>query len=318
MREDREDVNGLALCGGLGGLELGLSAVWPEHRTVCWVERDPYCVACLVARMEEGSLGPAPVWDDLTTFDGAPWRGIVGCISAGFPCQPWSHAGKQRGTEDARWLWPEIARVVREVGPEWIVLENVPGLVSGGGLGHVLGDLAELGFDAEWGLFGAWQVGAPQVRDRLFIVAHSQGERQPGGREAWDGRGGPANVGGVVADAECIGGTGRRGPGDVRREAGDVEGEELQRKRVRRAADDSRPARYPPGPGADAWGGILAERPDLAPAAPQPSLRGVADGAAGGMEPACRAQRLKALGNGVVPAQVAMAVAELVRIGGWA
>ena len=132
----KRDMNGLALCAGVGGLELGLSLAIPGYRTVGYVERDTYAAATLVARMADSALDTALVWDDITTFDGRPWRGVVDIVSAGFPCQPWSAAGQRRGTKDKRWLWPDIARIVREVGPMLVYLENVPGLLAGG-LGHV-------------------------------------------------------------------------------------------------------------------------------------------------------------------------------------
>ncbi len=120
--------------------------------------------------MEEGHLEMAPIWDDLESFDGRPWRGVVDLLSAGFPCQPVSSAGKRRAQEDERWLWPHVARVVCEVRPRIVVLENVPGLLVRG-FGDVLGELAALGFDAEWGVFSASGVGAPHVRRRIFVLA---------------------------------------------------------------------------------------------------------------------------------------------------
>lgn len=135
----------LGLCAGIGGLELGLKLAIPGSRLVGIVERDAYCAAVLVARMEDKALDQAPVWDDLATFDGAPWRGAVDIVTSGFPCQPISSAGKRLGTDDERWLWPEIVRVIRDVGPRIIFLENVPTLITGGFAGDILGDLAELG-----------------------------------------------------------------------------------------------------------------------------------------------------------------------------
>jgi DNA (cytosine-5)-methyltransferase 1 len=165
-------LHGMALCAGAGGLELGLRiALGDDYRCVVYVEREAYAAATLVARMADQALDQAPVWDDLSTFDGSGWRGVVDLMSAGFSCQPWSPAGKRLGIEDERWLWPDIDRVVREVGPEWVFLENVPGLVRGG-LEHVLRDLAAQGFDAEWDCVSASEVGAPQLRERLYILAH--------------------------------------------------------------------------------------------------------------------------------------------------
>jgi len=172
----------MALCAGAGGLELGLRiALGDDYQCMVYVEREAYAAATLVARMAEEALDPAPVWDDLATFDGRPWRGLVDIVSAGFSCQPWSAAGKRLGIEDERWIWPDIARVLREVDPEWVFLENVAGLVRGG-LELVLRELAVQGFDAEWDSLSAAEVGAPHLRQRLFILAHRPRQR-PG--EAW-------------------------------------------------------------------------------------------------------------------------------------
>ena len=163
----------LELCAGYGGFSLGLR----EHdvSTVAYVERDSYAAATLVARMEEKRLDQAPIWDDLCTFDGAAWRGRVDIVTAGFPCQPFSTAGKQLGLDDERWIWPWIARIIADVQPRYVFLENVTGLIRAG-LGHVLTDLAELGFDAEWGLLSAAAVGAPHRRQRVWILADADSD----------------------------------------------------------------------------------------------------------------------------------------------
>ena len=112
-------MNGLALCAGVGGLELGLElALGERYRTVGYVERDAYGAATLVARMEDKALAPAPIWDDLFTFDPRPWRGKVDLVTAGFPCQPFSVAGKQRAEEDERHLFPRIAEIIRDNAPD--------------------------------------------------------------------------------------------------------------------------------------------------------------------------------------------------------
>lgn len=173
-------MNGLALCAGVGGLELGISlALGDSYRTVCLVEREAHAAAILVARMEDGCLAPAPVWDDLTTFDGRPWRGLVDVLTAGYPCQPFSYAGQRGGTDDPRHLWPHVARVIAECGPAVVFLENVPGHLSLG-LESVLGDLGRMGFVAACGLFSASEVGAPHRRERLFILAHRDGDKRRG------------------------------------------------------------------------------------------------------------------------------------------
>ena len=150
---------------------MGLGLAIPGYRTVCHVERDAYAAAVLVARMADEALGEAPVWDDLTTFDGRPWRGLVDIVSAGFPCQPWSAAGKRGGKDDSRWLWPDIARVVEGCQPGAVFLENSPRL----DVLPILQGLASLGFDAAWGRFSASQRGAPHRRQRLFVLAYAHG-----------------------------------------------------------------------------------------------------------------------------------------------
>ena len=170
-------MNVLALFAGYGGLELGLSLAGEvssfASRTVCYVEREAYAAANLVEKMEQGLLDRAPIWSDVTTFNGKPWRGKVDCITAGFPCQPWSIAGKREGTEDERWLWEDIERILCEVEPRIVFLENVPGLTHGG-IEHVLGDMASLGFNVGWGVFPR-----KGFRSRLFFLAYSNSDNQP-------------------------------------------------------------------------------------------------------------------------------------------
>lgn len=155
------------------GVRLGLEYFGLRSRAAVLCEWEAYAAACLLARMDEQSLEPAPIWcGDLAEFDGQAFHGLVDLLCAGFPCQPWSCAGKQAGTADDRWLWPAIANIIRDVGPSVVFLENVPGLVSGGGLDHVLSDLAEMRFDAEWTSLTAEAVGASHRRERVFILAY--------------------------------------------------------------------------------------------------------------------------------------------------
>ena len=165
----------LALFAGAGGGILGGRAVgW---RTVCAVEWDTYAAGVLLARQNDGLLEPFPVWDDVQTFDGRPWAGTVDVVSGGFPCQDISAAGKGAGIDGARsGMWFHMARIIGEVRPRFVFVENSPMLTSRG-LGKVLGDLAALGFDAEWGVLGAAAVGAPHQRERIWIVAHATGRR---------------------------------------------------------------------------------------------------------------------------------------------
>jgi DNA (cytosine-5)-methyltransferase 1 len=175
-------MNVLALFAGIGGIELGLEATG-GFRTVCCVEHDPYAVEVLKARMQEGALEEAPIWDDVTTFDGRPWCGLVDVVTGGFPCQDLSYAGKGAGIKEGTrsGLWSEMLRIIREVRPRYVLVENVPALLSRG-LGRVLGDLAASGYDADWDCVAARAVGAPHRRDRILIVAHAD-EPRPQGRE---------------------------------------------------------------------------------------------------------------------------------------
>lgn len=116
----------LSLCSGVGGLELGVSRVFPGSRVVGYVEREAFACALLVEKMEATRLDPAPIWTDLLTFDGRPWRGKVDLIASGIPCQPYSLAGKRRGNADERALWPELVRIVGECDPALVFVENTP------------------------------------------------------------------------------------------------------------------------------------------------------------------------------------------------
>lgn len=168
-------MNELALFAGAGGGILGGFLLgW---RTVCAVEINAYAAGVLCARQNDGVLPPFPVWDDIRTFDGRPWRGIVDVVSGGFPCQDISVAGKGKGLKGERsGLWREMARIIREARPCFAFIENSPRLVVLG-LNAVLCDLAEMGYDAEWGIVSAANAGAPHLRERIWIVAHADSAR---------------------------------------------------------------------------------------------------------------------------------------------
>ena len=141
------------------------------HVPVCAVELAAYPRKVLLARQADGSLPRFPIWDDVTTFDGRPWKGSVDVVCGGFPCQDISSAGKGAGISGSRsGLWSEFARIICEVSPRFVFVENSPMLTSRG-LGVVLGDLAELGYDARWGLLSAGDVGARHKRERMWITA---------------------------------------------------------------------------------------------------------------------------------------------------
>ena len=175
-------MNELALFAGAGGGILGGKLLgW---RTICAVEWEPYAASVLAARQNDGVLPPFPIWDDVRTFDGRPWRGRVDVVSGGFPCQDISVAGKGAGIDGARsGMWTHMARIVGEVRPRYVFVENSPALLTRG-LVRVLGDLAALGYDCRWTVLGAADVGAPHQRDRFWlraerrdVLAHTEHER---------------------------------------------------------------------------------------------------------------------------------------------
>jgi len=168
-----EPLNELALFAGAGGGILGGKLLgWT---TVCAVEWWEPSRGVLIDRQNDGTLKPFPVWDDVQTFDGLPWKGIVDVVSGGFPCQDISSAGKGEGINGKRsGMWFHMARIIGEVRPKYALVENSP-MLTARGLGTVLGDLASMGFDARWGVYSAGDVGARHERERIWIVADSTG-----------------------------------------------------------------------------------------------------------------------------------------------
>jgi DNA (cytosine-5)-methyltransferase 1 len=299
---------------------------------VAHVERDSYAAATLVARMEEAHLDQAPVWDDLTTFDSGAWRGRVDLISSGFPCQPFSAAGSQRGIEDERWLWPAIAGIIRGVGPRFVFLENVPGLIRGG-LALVLADLANLGFDAEWGLLSAAEVGAPHKRERFWLLAYASGlnEREQNLKERSEPRGdsrrdaggngeqlgdtsgsepsksiserysGPNSerAGGRTGIRPAVADTASGGVCQVRRDDRGDGDQAAGGRPSGNAVSSNSHSQWPPTRDGD-WAGYISQ------GGPEPSIRRGTDGPPKGL-----ADALHLGGNGLVPAVAAAAFIEL-------
>lgn len=167
----RRTFNELALFAGAGGGILGGKLLgW---NTVCAVEYEQYPASVLVQRQNDGHLPPFPIWDDVRTFDGRPWRGLVDVVSGGFPCQDISPAGQRAGIDGKKsGLWAEFVRIICEVQPEWVLVENSHHLRTRG-LGRVLKDLAGLGYDAAWGVLSAEDCGANHERKRMWVVAHT-------------------------------------------------------------------------------------------------------------------------------------------------
>ncbi len=327
-------MNELALFAGAGGGILGGHLLgW---RTICAVEWEPYAASVLAARQNDGLLPPFPIWDDVQTFDGRPWCGCVDVVSGGFPCQDISVAGKGAGIDGARsGMWGSMARIVGEVRPRYVFVENSPALLTRG-LGRVLGDLAALGYDCRWTVLGAADVGAPHQRDRFWLVGadadrvrldrqrDSEERQQPGSRRpAW---GESASLRGEMADADCLQQLQPQGSEcDQRGRAGDggdeVADAQSQRERsgTQSRWDDGRGKQLE---GAGPWGDaydcgfevdythgaqrqgnecaeqIRPEHADIGGAgwwATEPDVGRVAHGVA------ARVDRLKAIGNGQVP-----------------
>ena len=168
-------LRGMDICAGSGIGSACFEAIG-FCRTICYVERDEACQQLLQQRMRDGWLSPAPIWDDLRTFDGTEWRGRIDFMFGGIPCQPWSVAGKGEGSSDERDLWPAFRRVLCEVEPRVALVENVPGLLAArhvrDGIGRILGELAEVGYHGEWFVLSAGDLGAPHERKRVWIIAY--------------------------------------------------------------------------------------------------------------------------------------------------
>lgn len=187
---DWRGLRSLDLFAGAGG---GLLAT--EHllgwRSVGYVEMAEYPCKVLEARINDGSLSPAPIYqmhtrDFIDLGYAELYRGVAEVITAGFPCQPFSSAGNRRGADDERNGWPDTLRIIEIVRPRWVFLENVRGLLSTMDeaadapfpyFGTILRDLAESGYDANWRVLSAAELGAPHQRDRLWIAAWRNEQR---------------------------------------------------------------------------------------------------------------------------------------------
>lgn len=284
----------LGLCAGYGGIELGLKRIFHALRTVALCEIEGFAIANLVAKMEAGHMDPAPIWSDLKTFPWAEFSGKVDILTGGYPCQPFSAAGKRLGQNDPRHLWPFIANGIRILQPRIVYFENVDGHISLG-LREVIEELAELGYKTTWGIFSASEVGAPHQRKRVFVLAYRNDTRL----ERWHStvmRGSPS---------ELLAGSGSPSswssrPGEPQHEwepprvVGDTNSERPQERTGARGAGIQ---------GTHADGGADADRQT------QSAMGRNADGSTYRMGDAelfvsCdnRTDELRLLGNGVVPA----------------
>ena len=165
----------LSLFSGYEGFGLGLRLATLPIQTIGYVEIDEYCQKVLQARIRDGFLDWAPIIRDVRRADFGRLAGLVDLITAGFPCQPHSAAGLRAGAADERNLWPATVRAIRDVGPRWVLLENVPGILANGYAGTVVGELAALGYDSIGDRVPAAAVGAPHLRWRWFCLAYADG-----------------------------------------------------------------------------------------------------------------------------------------------
>jgi len=289
----RPTIYGISLCSGVGMLDEGVKAALEylgfDYRTVCYVERDSYAAAALVARMEGKALDQALVWDDLTTFPGRAFRGRVHSIAAGFPCQDISLAGQRKGLDGERsGLFFTILDIADDCEAPFLFLENVAGIASATATvvheaeelderaaARVLGELADRGWDAEWLHLLATRVGTSHRRERWFCFAWRR-----------------------------LANTQQQGPQERGCEPGNT-GEELA------ATERDCTPFFAPGPADPRWPDILAEHPELAPAI-ESSFCGMVNGVATRLDEH-RADRLRCGGNGVVALQAAAAFVELIR-----
>ena len=175
----------VSLCSGYDGIGLGLKRVIPNLQTLAHCEIEAYAIGGLIAKMETGQLGACAVFPDIYDFPFEDLRGQIGILSAGFPCQPFSTAGRRQSTEDPRHIYPRIADGISVCLPQYVFLENVPGVISAktadgeSVLKYVLGDLEQRGYSCAWGLFSAEETGAPHQRIRVFILAKLPDTRSP-------------------------------------------------------------------------------------------------------------------------------------------
>jgi DNA (cytosine-5)-methyltransferase 1 len=289
-----------SLCSGYGGLDLGLaSVIGGSTAWLCEYDKHPSTI------LDQRFPG-VPNYGDITTTD---WSRVepVDWITAGYPCQPFSHAGKRQGTRDERHIWPHVAECIRLVRPGHVLLENVAGHLSLG-FGDVLGDLAALGYDARWGVLRAADVGAPHGRKRVFIVATDTtnlGHERRG--DSWRWWAGLADGGGTTPDAE-------RGGRDGRSPV-EVGGSQPRVAAARSGEGFSQWGTY--APAIHRWELILGRE---APAPTEPGRNGprlsprfveFLMGLPAGWVTEVgipRNAQLKALGNGAVPQQAAAAV----------
>ena len=290
MDNTQSFIRHISLCAGYGGIDLGLRRVLPECRTIAYVEIEAFAVKNLVDKIEAQQLDAAPVHTNIKTFPFRQFRGCVDILSGGFPCQPFSQAGKKKGVEDERHLWPFIERGIEQCRPSVVFFENVQGIIStktGNGdsvLKYVLTSLEQLGYRATAGVFSAEEIGAPHQRKRVFILADTNGNGKIRDQsQDWKGTW-TSQSGEDLADTN-----GTRTTTGVSKQK--------QWKKRHTEKSDNNSHRWPSRPNEPQY---EWEEPRVFKV--EPELGGAIDGFASGVDTnRNRTDRLRLLGNGVVP-----------------
>ena len=295
----KNTITHLSLCTGYEGIGKGLRRVLPNVREIAYVEIEAFAIANLVNKMETQQLDAAPIYTNLKEFPYGKFRGQVDILSGGFPCQPFSQAGARKATEDPRHLFPYIAEGIRECQPRIVFLENVEGIISAkttdgeSVLRYVLRTLEGLGYRATAGIFSASEVGFPHQRKRVFILGYSEGTRQSssddGSRQAQLGGTSSRNAQSELSDT------------DIKRLEGSVfKGE--SREQTEESSSGCSWGKYPARPNEEQY---EWEAPRVIEA--KPRLGGATNGSSN------RVDRLRLLGNGVVPQTAAKAFETLIK-----
>jgi len=284
-----EPLRHISLCSGIGGFDLGLRGIFPNMRTVVHVEGEAFCVNHLVEKMQAGQLDACPIYPDLCRFPWSEFAGAVDIITGGYPCQPFSMAGQRKATEDDRHLWPYIKEGIRQTRPQLVIFENVSGIATAPSPGfhsvlhNVLSDLEGLDYQATAGQFTAAEVGAPHQRKRWFIIGicNTNCNSKPDGT--------------INAEKPRVCKYRMENTNDIRCADG-FPTKTTPEKNKYQPAHPSQEWPMPPGPIQHEW---------EPPRTTEPRLGGNSDGVSN------RVDRLRVLGNAVVPAVVERAVREL-------
>jgi len=293
----------LSICSGAGGLDIGVErGSGGTTVPICYVERELTAAATLVSNITQGTLADAPIWSDIKTFDFAAWRGQVEGIVGGYPCQPFSQVGERLGAADPRHLWPYIEAGIEAARPVWCFFENVSGHFSLG-FDTVAESLRSMGYELAATLVTASEVGAPHKRERLFIL----GYRRDAGLQGSVSKRGAYSEGREIKNGRASGSSGKVADTDGDRRA--QETVSIIGSPSRSTVEMERPSRFAYGPTDPRWVGV--------PRGLQPSLLKSEflrmDDGMGNWIDISRVDRIKIIGNGVVPDAAALAWRELWR-----